>query len=44
MNKYYIIDDFFKQIYQLYDELKEMEKEIDERQDHRQQRGGACRA
>lgn len=31
MNKYYIIDDFFKQIYQLYDELKEMEKEIDER-------------
>ena len=31
MNKYYIIDDFFKPIFQLYDELKEMEKEIDER-------------
>ena len=31
MNKYYIIDDFFKSIYKLYDELKEMEKENDER-------------
>lgn len=31
MNKYYIIDDFFKSIYKLYGELKEMEKENDER-------------